>query len=138
MDYMSDSTFFENLGAILTYVDKLITDPDQSDRLRARLLAVYEHAAGKQGELIAEVMQTAFGPIVVARTAVEDSAEKMRQDSRRNIEPLNEDPAGRIHIASRRAQFRLRTVDLAAWISDGLRKKVVKPGYTVRRVSSDN
>jgi hypothetical protein len=135
MDSMSGETFIPNLSAIVTEVDKLIADP--VDRQRVRLLAVYEHASGRQGELIAEVMQTTFGPVVVARTAVEDGAETIRQDSRRNIEPLTDDPAHRINIASRHAQFRLSTIDLIAWIADGERKKVVKPGFTVRRVPTD-
>ena len=137
MEPMSGDTFAQNLSAIITDVDKLITD--ETDRRRARLLAVYEHAAGHQGELIAEVLRTSHGPVVVARTTVEDSAENIRQDSRRNVEPLTDDPGHFIDVVSRRrAQFCLRTTDLIGWIADGRRKIVIRPGWTVRRTPIDH
>ena len=81
--------------------------------------------------LIAEVLDTRFGPVVVSRIAVDDSATRTRQDSKRNIEPLTGDPEQWFTVTTRRRQYALRAEDLLAAIRDGRPKLVL--GRTTSR-----
>jgi hypothetical protein len=120
IEYMSGQTFEGHWPAIGLALEALYDRPKL--RRQARLLAVYDTRA----TLIAEVLSTQFGPVVISRIAVDDSATRTRQDSKRNIEPLTGDPEQWFTVTTRRGQYALRADDILAAIRDGKRKIVLE------------
>lgn len=120
IDYMSGEEFEGHWPAIGVAVEALTDRPKL--RRRARLLAVYDTRA----ELIAEVLNTQFGPVVVSRIAVDDSADRTRQDRKRDVQPLTDDPEQWFTVTTRRRQHVLYAAELAAAIADGRTKLVLE------------
>ena len=100
---MDGETFEKHWREIGLGLELLADHPKK--RKAWRLLAVYEE---RTDQLVAEVMRTQYGPIVVMRIAVDDGAEKIEQDSKRNFEPLTGDPKQWWVMTTRHGRYRLR------------------------------
>lgn len=119
IEFMSGETFERNWPAIGLALEVLADRP--RSRRRARLLAVYD----ARSTLIAEVLSTQHGPVVVMQTAVRDGADRIQLDSKRGVEPLTGDPAQWFVVTTRHGQLVLRAADLIACIRDGATKFVL-------------
>jgi hypothetical protein len=114
IEFMSGETFERNWLAIGLALEVLADRP--RSRRRARLLAVYD----ARSTLIAEVLSTQYGPVVVARIAVTDGADRIRQDTKRGFLPLTDEPPDdRIVVTTRHGQYVLRAEELLGAIRDG-------------------
>jgi hypothetical protein len=72
------------------------------------------------------VLGTQFGPVVVARIAVTEGADRIQQDRKRGFLPLTDEPPGdRIVVTTRHGQYVLRAEELLAAIRDGATKLVL-------------
>lgn len=72
------------------------------------------------------MLHTQFGPVVITRIAVDDSATRTRQDSKRNIEPLTGDPEQWFTVTTRHRRYLLTAADILAAVRDGKRKLVLQ------------
>jgi hypothetical protein len=113
IEFMSGETFERNWPTIGLALEVLADRP--RSRRRARLLAVYD----ARSTMIAEVLGTQYGPVVVMHTAVRDGVDRIQQDRKRGVEPLTGDPDQWFVVTTRHGQHVLRAKDLIACIRDG-------------------
>jgi hypothetical protein len=124
---MSQETFAKNNRAIRAGLAAVISNP--KSRRRWRLLPVYEKDTG---ELLAEVFDTLYGPViwhrswgrVLSRTS--HNTEFTRQ-GRSNVvvAPLTDDPDQRFRIVGRKGEHTVAAEDLRQSIAEGQTRHAV-------------
>jgi hypothetical protein len=113
---MDQDTFDQHRSDIMRTVDLLLQRLES--RRRFRLFAIYEQGTG---QLLAEVIRTTHGPVVVSRAL----------DGGRDIQPLSADLE--LEFVTRRGRYRLLAGDVLESINEGTRKATVRPGLSVMR-----
>jgi hypothetical protein len=116
---MNWRTFGENKQAILAALNALMARP--KSRKQFRLLAVYVR---ETGELLAEVFDTAHGPVIVFRSGrIHHGAEGfefVRQDrggANMAVAPLDNDPDQRFPLIASSGQYVFINRDVRRWIA---------------------
>ncbi|WP_142926686.1 hypothetical protein [Mycobacterium marinum] len=109
---MDAETFNANRQAITAAVNLIMQQPES--RTRFRLFAIYEAGTG---ELIAEVLRTSLGVVVVSQL-----------DGEREVQPLNE---ATLEFTTPQGKYKLFGFDVLGCMGEGVRKVTLQPGTSI-------